>query len=239
MSHFEAVKTCLVGHKFSLLFVRYFWSTHGIYIHGVSSLGGSALPLLVCVLWFDSECLVQALSPVVILSFELLAVYPFEVARTGIVFPFFESCPWILRCIGIRGNDGLHESWFKTLFEVVDRSMIVELYFCCCGKSFELCYEYIQSVWSMFELDEAVKCLLLPVGVGKGVFECLFELCPVDFFGVCNSSGDVGLEFSHLFLFPWLHHISLHVGKCGGDPCGWVAHGLVLSIGKSEDAKCD
>jgi len=96
MSYFEAVKACSVSHKFGSLFVRQFWSTHGVYIHGVSTLGGSVSPLLVCTLWFDSECLVQALSPIVVLSFEFLAIYPFEVARTGIVFPFLEGHPWIL-----------------------------------------------------------------------------------------------------------------------------------------------
>jgi len=91
----------------------------------------------------------------------------------------------------------------------------------------------------MFEFDKAVKCLLLPIGVGEGVFEHLFELCPVDFFGVHCSSCNASLELGHLLFFPRLHHISLHVGKHGSDTCGWVAHGFILLVGKFEDAECD
>jgi len=122
---------------------------------------------------------------------------------------------------------------------VVDHSVIIKLYSSCCGKSFELGYEDVKSIWPMFELDEAIECLLFPVGVGEGVLECLFELCPVDFFGVHCSSCDASLELGHLLFFPRLHHVSLHVGEHGGDAHGWVAHGLVLLIGESKDAKCD
>jgi len=59
-------------------------------------------------LWFDTEYLVQALLSIVILSFEFLAMYPFKVARAGVVFLFLERCPWIHRGVGIRGDDGLH-----------------------------------------------------------------------------------------------------------------------------------
>jgi len=91
----------------------------------------------------------------------------------------------------------------------------------------------------MFELDEAIRCLLLPVGIGEGVLECLFELRPVDFFGVRCSSCDTSFELGHLLFLPRLHHVSLHVSERGGDACGWVAYGFILSVGKFEDAKCD
>jgi len=117
--------------------------------------------------------------------------------------------------------------------------MIIELYSSRCGESFELGYEDVKSIWSMFELDEAIECLLLPVGIGEGVLECLFKLCPVDFLSVCCFSCDVSLKLGHLLFFPRFHHVSLHVGERSGDMCGWVAHGLVLSIGESKDAKCN
>jgi len=91
----------------------------------------------------------------------------------------------------------------------------------------------------MFELDEAIECLLLPVGIGEEVLECLFELHLVDFFGVCYFSCDASLELGHLLFLPRLHYISLHIGKRGGDTHGWVAHGFILLVGKFEDAKCD
>jgi len=133
----------------------------------------------------------------------------------------------------------LHQPWFETLFEVINCSMVIKLYFGCSGKSFELRYEDVESIWSMFELDKAIECLLLPVGIGEGVLECLFKLRPVDFFGVRCSSCNASLELGHLLFFPRLHHVSLYVGERGGDTRGWVAHGLVLSIGESKDAKCN
>jgi len=117
--------------------------------------------------------------------------------------------------------------------------MVIELYSGHSGKLFELGYEDIKSTWSMFELDEVIECLLLPVGLGEGVLECLFKLRPVDFFSVRCSSCDASLELGHLLFFPGLHHISLHVGERGGDMCGWVAHSFILSVGKFEDAKCN
>jgi len=117
--------------------------------------------------------------------------------------------------------------------------MIIELYSSHCGELFELGYEDVESIWSMFELDKAIECLLLPVGIGEGVLECLFELHPVDFFSVHCSSCDVSLKLGHLLFFPRLHHVSLHVGKRGSDMHGWVAHGFVLSIGELKDAKCN
>jgi len=122
---------------------------------------------------------------------------------------------------------------------VIDCSVVIKLYSGCSGKSFELRYEDVETVWSMFESDKLVKCLLLSIGIGKGVFEGLFKLGPVDFFSISCSSCDVCFKLGHLFFFPRLHHASLHVGKCGGDLCSWVAHGLILSICQSKDAECD
>jgi len=122
---------------------------------------------------------------------------------------------------------------------VVDCSVVIKLYSSRCSKSLELGYEDIKSAWSTFELDKVIECLLLPIGVGKGVLEYLFELCPVDFFSVHCSSCDASLELGHLLFFPGLHHIPLHVSEHGGDMHGWVAHGFILSVGKFEDAKCN
>ena len=117
--------------------------------------------------------------------------------------------------------------------------MIIKLYSSHCGKSFELGYEDVESIWSMFELDKAIECLLLPVGIGEGVLEYLFELRPVDFFSIHCSSCNASLKVGHLLFLPRLHHVSLHVGEHGGDARGWVAHGFILSVGKFEDAKCN
>jgi len=61
----------------------------------------------------------------------------------------------------------------------------------------------------------------------------------VGFFCVCGSSSDMCLEFCHLLFLPWVDQSSAHVGERCGDVCGWVAHGIVVSVGKSEDAEVD
>jgi len=177
------------------------------------------------------------MSGIILLS-EFLAMKPFEMAGMSCIFPGFECGPWVLWIVSLTGDYGLDKCWFKTFLEQVDGSMIIECDSSCCGKSFEFGYEDIEALF-LFESSEFVECLVLSVCIGEGIFKVLFEDGPVVFVCFVHSSSKACLEFDHLFLLPWFHHISLHKGKTSGDACGWVAHGFILPIGEVVDGKCD
>jgi len=163
---------------------------------------------------------------------------PFEIASISCVFPWFEGGPWILWIVSLASNYCLDEYWFKTFLEQVDSSVIIECNSSCCSKLFELRYEDIEAFF-LFESSELVERLVLPICIGKEVFEVLFEGGPVIFVCFVHSSSKMCLEFDHLFFFPWFHHVSLHKSETGSDACGWVAHSFILPIGKVVDGKCD
>jgi len=138
----------------------------------------------------------------------------------------------------LTGDYGLDKCWFKAFLEQVDSSMIIECDSSCCSKSFKFGYKDIKAFF-LFESGELIKCLILPVGIGEGVFEILFEGGPMIFVCFIHSSSKMCLEFDHLFFLPWFYHVSLHEGETGGDAYGWVAHGFILPIGEVVDGKCD
>jgi len=154
------------------------------------------------------------------------------------VFPGSKCSPWVLQIVSLTGNYGLDKCWFETLFEQVDSSVIIKHNSSCCSKLFELGYEDVKALF-LFESSEFIKCLVLPVCIGEGVFEILFEGGPMIFVCFVYSSSKVCLEFDHLFFLPWFHHVSLYKGKTSGDTCSWVAYGFILPIGEVVDGECD
>jgi len=181
---------------------------------------------------------VESLASGIVLLSEFLAMKPFEVTGICCIFPGFEYSPWVLWIVSLTGNYGLDKCWFKTFLEQVDGSVIIKCDSSCCSKSFELGYEDVKALF-LLESSEFVECLVLPVSIGEGVFEILFEGGPMIFVCFVHSSSKMCLEFNHLFFLPWFHHVSLHEGKSSGDVCGWVAHSFILPIGEVVDGKCN
>jgi len=103
---------------------------------------------------------------------------PFEMASISCIFPGFERVPWVLWIISLTGDYSLDKCWFKGFLEQVDGSMIIECNSSCCGKSFEFQYEDVKAFF-LFESGELIECLILPVGIGEGIFEILFEDGPI------------------------------------------------------------
>jgi len=204
----------------------------------------SVVSLIVWVRWSSSilrrnvKGSVESLAPSIILFSEFLPMKPFEMASMSCFFPGFECSPWVLWIVSLTGDYGLDECWFKAFLEQVDGSMIIERNSSCCGKSFELRYEDVKALL-LFEISEFIECLILPVGVGKGIFEILFKSGPMIFVCFVHSSSKMCLEFDHLFFLPRFHHVSLHKGKTSGDVCGWVAHSFILPIGEVVDGECN
>jgi len=186
----------------------------------------------------DIEGSVKSLASGIILLSEFLTMKPFEMAGMCCIFPGFECSPWVLWIVSLTSNYRLDECQFKTLFEQVDGSVVIKCDSSCCSESFEFGYEDVKAFF-LFESGELIECLILPVGIGEGVFDILFKGGPIIFICFVHSSSKTCLEFDHLSFLPWFHHVSLHEGKTGGDMCGWVAHGFILSIGEVVDGKCD
>ena len=186
----------------------------------------------------DIEGFVESLTSGIVLLSEFLTMKPFEMASMSCIFPRFESSPWVLWIVSLTGDYSLDKCWFKTFLEQVDGSMVIEFDSRCCNKSFEFRYEDVEALF-LFESSELIERFVLPVGIGEGVFEILFKGNPMVFICFVCSSSKMLLEFDHLFFFPWFHHVSLHKGKTGGDTCGCIAHGFILSIGEVVDGKCD
>jgi len=204
----------------------------------------SIVSLIVWVQWSSSvsrrdiEGSVKSLASGIILLSEFLAVKPFEMASVSCFFPGFEHGPWVLWIVSLTGNYGLDKCWFKAFLEQVDSSVIIKCDSSCYSESFEFRYEDVEA-FLLFKSSELIECLILPVGIGKGIFEILFEGGPMIFICFVHSSSKTCLEFDHLFFLPWFYHVSLHEGKTGGDACGWVAHGFIFPIGEVVDGKCD
>jgi len=199
--------------------------------------------LVVWVWWSSSisrnniEGFVESLSSGIILLSKFLSMKPFEMASMSCIFPRFEGSPWVLWIVSLAGNYCLDKCWFGTFLEQVNGSMIIECDSSCYGKSFKFGYEDVKALF-LPKSSELVECLVLPVGIGEGVFEILFKGDPMVFICFICSSSKACLEFDHLFFFPWFHHVSLHEGETGGDACSYIAHGFILPIGKVVDGKC-